>query len=447
MPSLTLAQPDVTLLLDLDGVIREATFSTALAGEPPEAWVGRPWAETVASDGHNVERMVDDARRVGVAGFRLVAQRLPSGRELPIEYTTVRLGDSAGLIAVGKNMAAVAEVRTELVAHQKTMERDFWKLRGVETRYRLLFETAGEPVLVVRADNLQVIEANAAAMERLSGHILGRNLLDNVAAGDRQLATAMLAHARDHGRAPSSVLRFGPTGTPWLARVVETSVDAGSMLVVQLSPGDGLLGALGEHPPVSELLERMPDAFVIVDVAGLILDVNRAFLDLVEVPAKASILGQQLGRWVGRPGADVGVVLETLRRHGVVRRLTTGLSGELGSETEIELSAIGESDTRPRFVALVMRDVGRQLGRDGASAREALSNAISGLTPQVGKTPLLELVKTTVKEVERHYVSAALELTGGNRTAAAELLGLSRQSLYAKLWRYGLDGGGEATPD
>ena len=34
---------------------------------------------------------------------------------------------------------------------------------------------------------------------------------------------------------------------------------------------------------------------------------------------------------------------------------------------------------------------------------------------------------------------AALQLTGDNRSAAAELLGLSRQSLYTKLKRYGLD--------
>ena len=55
--------------------------------------------------------------------------------------------------------------------------------------------------------------------------------------------------------------------------------------------------------------------------------------------------------------------------------------------------------------------------------------------------------RTTVGAVEKHYVTEALELTRGNRTAAAELLGLSRQSLYAKLWRYGLDGSGEAASD
>ena len=63
---------------------------------------------------------------------------------------------------------------------------------------------------------------------------------------------------------------------------------------------------------------------------------------------------------------------------------------------------------------------------------------------------LRNLVKNTVSIVEQHYVKQALELAGGNRTATAELLGLSRQSLYAKLNRYGLEDKGsdaEETPE
>jgi DNA-binding NtrC family response regulator len=41
-------------------------------------------------------------------------------------------------------------------------------------------------------------------------------------------------------------------------------------------------------------------------------------------------------------------------------------------------------------------------------------------------------------------VKAALKLAEGNRTAASEILGLSRQSFYAKLNRYGLEGDVEA---
>ena len=52
--------------------------------------------------------------------------------------------------------------------------------------------------------------------------------------------------------------------------------------------------------------------------------------------------------------------------------------------------------------------------------------------------------------IEKLSIEAALELTGDNRASAAEMLGLSRQSLYVKLRRFGLAehaGEGEAEDD
>nr|MCU0625207.1 hypothetical protein [Gemmatimonadaceae bacterium] len=56
----------------------------------------------------------------------------------------------------------------------------------------------------------------------------------------------------------------------------------------------------------------------------------------------------------------------------------------------------------------------------------------------VGRVSLRELVRDTVDLVERHFIEAALELTDDNRTSAAEVLGVSRQSLYVKLRRHHL---------
>jgi DNA-binding NtrC family response regulator len=52
--------------------------------------------------------------------------------------------------------------------------------------------------------------------------------------------------------------------------------------------------------------------------------------------------------------------------------------------------------------------------------------------------PLKDLVRESTDMIERLCIEAALEITGDNRASAAEILGLSRQSLYAKLRRYGL---------
>ena len=40
-------------------------------------------------------------------------------------------------------------------------------------------------------------------------------------------------------------------------------------------------------------------------------------------------------------------------------------------------------------------------------------------------------------EVERRYILRVLEAVGGNKTTAAEVLGLDRRTLYRKLERYG----------
>ena len=66
-----------------------------------------------------------------------------------------------------------------------------------------------------------------------------------------------------------------------------------------------------------------------------------------------------------------------------------------------------------------------------------LLRSLQSLTGRLGEASLKVLVSETVGVLERHYIEAALTNTEGNRSAAAKMLGLSRQSLYMKLSRYG----------
>jgi transcriptional regulator PpsR len=431
------AQPDITLMLDMDAVIREVTVSTAISGEGLRSWVGRAWIDTVADVGSDkVRRMVEDARNGGVSAFRQVTQRFPSGLELPIEYTTVRLGGKAGLIAVGKSLQAVSEMQSRLVAAQHAMEQDYWKLREVETRYRLLFDASNEAVLVLRADDLRVVEANPSAI-RAFGMVRGWDFLQDMAPSEREPFRAMLGRVREQGKAPGIVAHLGPDRAGWILRASIMNGEPGAVFLLQLSPVAALPDALGqiEPPPLEALLERMPDAFVVLDREGIVRQANRAFVDLVQAGAEGATLGQSLARWLSQPGADMAVLLNTLRRHGTVRLFSTRLRGDLGTPVDVELSAVGDSDADPAFLGVVLRDVSRRL------PDETAQSAVTPLGPYDGKTPLRKIVEEAVEVVERHYLESALRQADGNRTAAAELLGLSRQSLYTKINRYGLDSG------
>jgi transcriptional regulator PpsR len=443
----SVASPDVKLVLDLQGVIQEASLSETFAGEEPGAWVGRPWGDTVRqSDGIHLARMLEDARATGVSAFRQIVQRLPSGAEVPIEYTTVRLGADGGLLAVGKNLRAVSELQNRLVEAQQAMERDYWKLREVETRFRLLFQSSSEAVLLLDAVDLGVLELNPAAAQALGLPIhklragAAGKLPDTLLPEDRDVFLKMLRQVRERGKAPGILLKLGQDRTPWLARASLMASALKEIYLVQLTPAGAPLSASdrADAIPMEDLLERGPDGFVVIDNTGAILRANRAFLDMVQMGSETAVLGEPLGRWLGRPGADLTVLLANVLRLGAVRLFSTTLHGTLGTEIDVEISASGSADASPRFIGVFLRDVGRRLSAPDRTG--GVSQLLDSLTRQIGKTTLRKLVDDTVRVVERHYIEAALGLTGGNRTAAAELLGLSRQSLYVKLNRYGLEG-------
>ena len=447
MATATLTQPDVTLVLDVEGVIREATFASSLKDENADSWVGRPWLETVASLGNsNVQRMLEDARSTGISAFRQITQRFPSGLEVPMEYTTVLLGGRAGMLAVGKNLQAVAELQSRLIAAQQTVERDYWKLRDVETRYRLLFDASNEAVIILKATNLRIIEANPAALRALEfapssrAGVADQEFLPLLIARDRASVQATLARVRDQGKAPGVIVHLGRERKSWTLRATLLTSEQWPLFLLQLAPvGAAMLAAEpNQVPSLDELIEQTPDAFVVFSEEGIIRRANQAFLDLVQVGSKNSIIGAPLSRWLWRPGADVTALTSHVNRNRLVRMFSTVIHGELGTETEVEISAAGDREIKPENIAAVVRDVSRRLNASAGS--DSLRVALGSIGEQVGKTPLRKLVRNTVSVVEQHYVRAALELADGNRTAAAEILGLSRQSLYAKLNRYGLEG-------
>jgi transcriptional regulator PpsR len=194
----------------------------------------------------------------------------------------------------------------------------------------------------------------------------------------------------------------------------------------------------------------------VLDQDGVILRANPAFLDLVQVGGEGAVLGQSLGRWLQRPGAALAVLLTTLQRHRTVRLMVTAVQGEQGNETAVEISAASDSEADPRHIGVMLRDVSRRSsGAPSAGSvsgpavpqAPALQAVLGAMVGQIGQTPLPRLMRETVELLERHYIEEALERADGNRTATAELLGLSRQSLYVKLNRYGLDGESQAAHD
>lgn len=437
MSSAHWAQPDVTLRLDYDGVIRDVSVAGVLASEGVESLVGRPWTDTVADVGsEKVRSMVADARERSVSGFRQVTQCFPSGRELLIEYATVRLGGSDGLLAIGRSLQAVAELQARLLAAQREIEREYWKLREVESRYRLLFDTSNEAVLVLRASDLSVTEANPAALRALGLTGNGANSLTSfqflsaVAPGEREPFRTLLLRVQEQGNAPATFLHLGEQRTPWLVRVSLSTTESGHLYLLQLSAVGAVAPSPGPKVPFEELVERLPAGLVVTDPRGQVVWGNRAFLDLVQVDAREWVHGQSLGRWLVVAERDTGEFVAELAREGLVAGREATIRGQQGRTTEVRLDGTTCEGPAARLCILLLQPY------DAAGAdRSRMSLALEAIASRLGARPLAELARDATGEFERHCIIAAMARAEGDHAKAAEILGTSRSGLSARIRR------------
>ena len=443
------AAADVTLIIDAKGVIRDLSFGGEdLAGEGYEEWVGKPWAEVVTSDSrHKVESLLRDAGADAAPRWRQLNHPSRSGATLPLLYSAVRVerdGDSLAVgesVAFGRDLRATAALQQRLVEAQQSMEREYWKFRHAETRYRHLFQVAGEAVMVVDAATLKVLEANPAAQQLMNtGHSpVGTGVMAAFAEPSVEAVQAMLAAVRSAGRPAEVRAELADAHGEVTVFASLFRQEGNSHFLVRLAPAPGAVApeATNANSMLLKLVQSAPDSLVFTDLEGRIISANAAFIELAQMPSEAQVQGETLDRWLGRTGVDLSVLISNLRQRGSVRLFATTLRGELGSSTDVEISAtMIPHEDRP-FLGFTIRDVGRRLSGETRAARE-LPRSVGQLTELVGRVPLKDIVGETTDLIEQLCIEAALDLTRDNRASAAEMLGLSRQSLYVKLRRYGL---------
>ena len=440
--SLLAAVGDVSFILAGDGTILDIAVSHAeLANQGFAAWIGSNWTDTVTVDSRAkaAEMLATAGDSGGSPRWRQVNHPAPGG-EVPIRYLLMTLGGSDRLIAIGRDMRTAAAMQQRLLQTQQSLERDYIRLRQAETRYRLMFDMATEPVLIVDAETRRIREANPAAhrlLDAAEGSLIGDPVSSIIDEVDRETFIAHLG-------ASEAADELAPVVVHLNERRGEAMISARlfrqarrPLLILRITLNEGAAPGHQYDATLSEVVERMPDAFVLADRDLNVLTANSAFVELTEMPSIDRLIGTRLGTWLGRPGIDLELITGQLREHGSVRNVATILRGSAGAQEEIEVSGVLAPMGGGECYGFTIRNVGRRL-RDAAAVTRDIPRSVEQLTELVGRMSLKEIVRESTDLVERLCIEAALSYTSDNRASAAEILGVSRQSLYSKLHRHGL---------
>jgi transcriptional regulator PpsR len=442
MKTMIAVTSDIALLVSAEGIVQDVYVGAELQpANDLDTWSGAAIETLVTEESRpKIADMLAKARGEEAPRWREINHVAPGGEEFPVRYAAVKTGARGNIILLGRDLRMVAQLQKRLVQAQLTMEQDYERIRQIETRYRVLFETTHEALVIVSAESGRIVDANSAAA-RLFGQDV-RDLANRLFSGrfdeeSQGEIAAATATVRDTGRERSLTVRTrGERRHLSIDVLLFRSVNE-TLFLCRLTPrgADGDTGGLDRA--LAALYQRAGDAIVITDAAGMIQWANTAFLAMTDVAVSDSVRATSFGDYLGRPTMDLGVMMQNAREKGRLSVYATTVRSAYGVSLPVEISTSYLADLKPAGFGFVLRDMSRST-QARPMAGSVSSEAAEHIIDLVGSTPLKELVRGTTDVVEKLCIETALKLTNNNRASAAEMLGLSRQSLYVKLRKYGL---------
>ena len=363
--------------------------------------------------------------------------------QYPVRYSFHTVGPDASVLMLGHDLRLVAEAQEQLVQAQFALERGYEERREYDARYRMLMTSTSDAFIFASAADGRIRDVNPAA-----ARLLG--------AEREELIGAPLAQEFKHRRRGEFVEKLVSLAASDFESEVQAQTSRGRREVlitptVFRAAGERLIicrlqSESAETRSDSRLLETLvslfnksTDAIVLTDTRGIVQDVNEAFLEIADVPSLSNVRARSLSDFLQRGQIDLSVMLENAIRSGHMRVYATKLANEFGAQASVEISVVYINDQDRPTVGFIIRDASRaETIRNTAKSTAVQDPSSHNVVELVGSAPLKEIVAETNEVIERMCIETAVELTRNNRAAAAEMLGLSRQSLYVKLRKYGL---------
>lgn len=436
--ALAYAAGDFVLAIDDQQIIRDIAVNVRDHGFAVQ-WIGQRWADTVTVESRPKLSQMLDLGHSAASPWRQVNHH-HDGDDLPVSYRVIKGKGGHWHLAIGRDMRPVSALQQRLLKTQQSMERDYLHLRQTETRYRLLFDNIAYPVLIADGDTHHVQQANHACHALFGaapGSLDGKDLLMRIDPADRSAVIAYFGAVAVNSAVPPVQVCLAGRTDPVALAASSFRQSGRQYWLVNIDDGTHQAPAAQSDRHVLDIMDKMPDAFVLTDDRQAIIAANRAFVDMVQAGSVEQLLGTPLGRFIGRPDVDLALLRKQMRDHQQVRNFASVVHDLGGGDEPVEISALLLERDAPIY-GYTLRSIGRRERDLPDNDGQQFPRSVEQLTDLVGRKTLKEIVRESTDLIERMCIEAALIHTGDNRASAADILGLSRQSLYSKLHRHGL---------
>lgn len=359
--------------------------------------------------------------------------------EFPVKYKGFKAANKKNVILIGNDLSPVAEIQKKFVNSQLALEREYSRYRSFETKYKALIEFSEEPLFLLDGVTGKILNLNDSAAKSINekrDKLVGKSLSkffnfknDNefieLLKSD-EIVKNYNSNKNIKSKFQSSIFR------------AENEV----CIIVRLQKENEVKVKENE---LNNILNKFYDntryGIVFTDSFGTIKHVNDSFISLCKIENQQLLIERPFSDFLARGIIDMKVLIEATLENGSTMPFKTQLISNYDIKTEIEITSTKTSINFVDYICFLISH------RPNESEPETENNinenvvsekATKKIMKLVGSAPLKDLVADTSDIVEKICIETALKMTKNNRVATAEMLNLSRQSLYVKLRKYNL---------
>ena len=363
--------------------------------------------------------------------------------EFPVKYKGFKAANKKNVILIGNDLSPVAEIQKKFVNSQLALEREYSRYRSFETKYKALIEFSEEPLFLLDGVTGKILNLNDSAakiMNEKRDKLVGASLskffnFKNNSEFIELLKSDEIVKNYNSSKNIKSKANFNFQSSIFRA---ENEV----CIIVRLQKENEVKVKENE---LNNILNKFYDntryGIVFTDSIGTIKYVNDSFISLCKIENQQLLIERPFSDFLARGIIDMKVLIEATLENGSTMPFKTQLISNYDIKTEIEITSTKTSINFVDYICFLISH------RPNESEPETENNinenvvsekATKKIMKLVGSAPLKDLVADTSDIVEKICIETALKMTKNNRVATAEMLNLSRQSLYVKLRKYNL---------
>ena len=436
---------DTVLIMDENGIIENVLNTQTPGFAHLKHLIGKSWIESSSLESRKkIESLLSPTVSENVQKWRQINLTVPNNPDLPLMVSVIHLKKDNKILGIGRDLRNLANLQQRLVEAQQAIETDYLRLRFAEARYRQLFDLSSNAHIIIDGSTFKIMEANAVAQNLMADkgrRMVSRSLSEFIDMKDFNQLQELLNSSRNVNSPKKASVNLVKNTVQAEMTVNFLREENQTVFLINVTPMSEIIHDLQNNPNNERLINAIQfssDAFVITDLDGKILSTNQTFSEMTQVEKPSDLIDEPIDNWLGRASIDLRVILNNLKDKNSIKHYITNIvpSGNANG-IEVEVSAVKVVTEQESFIGFNIRQISQRISQR-SQATSDLKQTATKLTELVGRVTLKDIVSETTDMIEKMCIMSALELTMNNRVSASEMLGLSRQSLYIKMRRFGI---------